>query len=496
MKNKGKFARYGGIIFVILFVAATFVINTGILYPKYETHLDTTGFPVVYSKDNTLYIAPLEKETNSLSDFLTVKENTSPEVSIADSGNAVYFFENYDDETKTGSLFVTYDGREKIPVSGKAFRTICLSTDGKSVLYAENPDLDAEVSKLYMYEKGGEKILISDSAQLYYFFMDADTGNVFYVESGDLYIKDGKNPEKIDSDTDYILCVPDGSSVVYKKKSGELYFWKKSKQPEKLSDSASKVMAQSVHPENFIWYSKSDDTGADLFVYDGAPVKLDENVMNIYECDPARASVLYTKNFNPETFDYDVSLIYKGGKPEKLTSSKDGYVYATSSTDFKKTAYIENDKLYIREHGMLAEEEPVLIAENVETYKMSQNGESIAYVSGDKLYLKYKDKLGEVASEVEEYHFTPDGDTLCYMANYNEAKRSGNLYIRNAQKPQAESLKVDSDVMRTYYARNGRNIIYIRKYNNETGEGELCVFRKGEIHTIDSGNVKILCEKY
>lgn len=500
MKKKGNFARYGGMLFFIIFVAGMFIINTGILYPKYETDIDTKNFPIVYSKNNTLLVAPLDKKTNCISDFLTVNETVMPIVEIADSGSAVYFFENYDDVTKSGSLFVTYDGKEKIPVSSKAYKNIYVSSDGKTVLYAENPNTETMSAKLFTFKKGEKKTVISEKADINNIYMDKKTGHVFYMDAmrdaHDLYMTNGKSTEKIDSDIKSVMGVPDGSSVIYKKNSNEVYYWQKSKQPNKISDTAANLIIGTVNPKSFIWYGESDNSSADMYVYDNQPIKLDEKVMSIYKSDAKRANVLYSKNFNPENFSYDIAMIYKGGEPEKIMSVASGTPNAAVSENFSKTAYIENSKLYIKEKGLFAEEEPILIADNVKSFKINKKGNAVAYVSGNMMYLRYKNNTVEVSSGVEDYHFTNDGNTLCYIANYNESKSSGNLYTKNVKKLNKDSLKIDSDVMRTYHARGGKHIVYIRNYNNETGEGELCVFRNGKITPVDSGKITILCEKY
>lgn len=500
MKKKGKFARYSGMLFFIIFVAGMFVINTGILYPKYDVSVDTRNFPVVYSKNNTLLVAPLDKKTNSISDFLTVNEASMPIVEIADSGSAVYFFENYDDATKTGSLFVTYDGKEKIPVSSKVYKNIYVSLDGKTVLYAENPNMETMSAKLYTFKKGEKKTIISEKADINSICMDKKTGHVFYTDvvknAHDLYMSNGKNTEKIDSDIKSILGVPDGSSVIYKKSNNEVYYWQKSKQPNKISDSAVNMILSRVNPKSFMWYGESDNSSANMYVYDKQSMKLDEKVMSIYKCDPKRANVLYSKNFNPENFSYDVAMIYKGGSSEKIISVASGAANVAVSDNFAKTAYIENNNLYIKEKGFFAEEEPILIAENVKSFKMNKAGTAIAYISENMMYLRYKNKVSEVSVGVADYNFTDDGKTLSYIANYNEAKNSGNLYTKTVNKPNKDSVKIDSDVMRTYYARGGKNIVYIKNYNNETGDGELCIFRNGKTSTIDSGKIRVLCEKY
>lgn len=502
MNKKSKFARYGGIIFVLIFVLVTFAMNMGLFYPKYESVLNTVNFPVVYSKDNTLCIAPLGKKANALSDFLTAGEGVLPVVSIADSGNAVCFFENYDDKTQTGSLFVTYDGKEKIPVSGKAYKTVYMTQDGAMLLYAENADLNTGSGKLVLWKKNGKKEEISTKVKLKGFGMDKEKGHIFYIEyadgsdSGDLYVKKGA-AEKIDSDVFAITHIPDGNSVMYTKHTGEydyaLYYWKTSQEAQKIDDAMLDFKASGISTESFVWCSR----GGELSVYNKGKINaLDTAASNILRSDPTRGSVLYTKNFSPETYEYDVNLIYKGGETEKVASSEGNMLGVATSVDFKTTAYIENNNLYIKEKGWRAEKEPVLVAENVSSFELSLNGKALAYVSDGVLYLKFGSAVGMVSENVAAYRFTPNGGGLCYLANYNETKRSGNLFIRNAAKPQSESVKIDSDVMYAFHARNEKTVVYIRNYNNETGEGELCVSRNGKVSKIDTGKIKILCEKY
>lgn len=500
MKKKNKFARYGGMLFFIIFVICSFVINTGILLPKYETLIDTKDFPVIYSKDNTLYIAPLTKQSVGISDFLTVNENTKPITEIADSGNAVYFFENYDDATKTGSLFVTYNGKDKLPISSKAYKNIYISADGKTALYAENPDLENMSAKLYTYKKGEKKALVSEKADINSFFMDKKSGHVFYTDfvsgANDLYFKNGKSSEKIDSEVRAVIGVPDGNSVIYTKNSGDVYYWQKSKQPQKISSSASEMIISPIEPQAFLWCTAGDDFASDMYVFDNQPIKLDDNVKSVLQCDPKRANVLYSKNFNPENFTYDVALIYKGGMAEKLTTVSGDSARASASNNFSQIAYIENGNLYIVEKGLFAEDSPILAAENVKSFKLNKSGNATAYISGDTLYLRYRDEVAEISSGVTDYRFTNDGNTLCYIANYNQAKNSGNLYTKNVRKLNKDSEKIDSDVTREFYARGTKSIVYIKNYNNDTGEGELCVFRNGKNKTIDSGKIRVLCEKY
>jgi hypothetical protein len=510
------FKKFGGLIFVLLFVAALFVYNAGILWHSYDVPANRSRYPVVYTKDNTLNVM-LEngKKPNAVSDYLVSDENTTNVRAVmSDSGESLYFHESFNEATNTGSLFASFDGKTKLPVSSNAYSGICLTEDGTYALFLEAAENNG--GNLYLYKKKGEKRKIADGVKDYAFSEDAKY--VGYVEiNGDFYIASfSGDREKIDSGVSKIEAIKSGGSAVYtkQKESGEhsLYCWTKADGALNLAERVTYHVNMNKNSDKLYYVDDADGT---LYEKNGnkKPKKIDTGVAFIMEAygktngitpDMKYGNFLYGKNHSAQDFTYDIYLKRGGKQTEKFASSGDVEEIAASQ-DFSIIAYISeaasgtrSGKLYMRQYGAFKNSEPVQIGENISSFKMIANGRKIAYISDGNLYMyDTKSKRYQmIAENVKDnhYRFTVNGSGLYYISGYTEEKGTGNLYAVKTMQRNPKSVKVDSDVYYAFKPRTEKQVIYMKDYDINTGKGTLVQWKNKKSRELDSGAISVLFE--
>ncbi|MCX7715184.1 MAG: zinc finger Ran-binding domain-containing protein [Clostridia bacterium] len=525
-KRRHLFRKFGGLIAVFAVCLIMFVFNIGTFNPKYEMPIDRSQHPIVYVKNNALGVKPVSKPSSVLSDYLIANESSGqqPKVSLSKNGEGLYFLEGYDDVTRTGSLFASYNGKTKIPISSRAYGNMQVSANGKYVLFMESPILDKNWGTLYIYTKNGKKEKIADNVCLNEFGFSEDNKNIAYIEfsdssgKGDLYYqKINGSREKIDADVSKIIHISSFSSVLYLKSntSGnyDLHYWKRGGTSKEISKNVPENMVYTSSLSDNLFFCSDNTSSSSCTLYSSTKSKVanvvDTAVLTPLYWDANYQNIIYTKNFSVSDFTSDTYLKLKGQNAVKILSATDNSHTSVSCTyDFKTIAYIGDIKnglgnLYIRKFGLFANNEPEMIAQNVSNFEFSKTGKTLVYTAspnGDankNLYLYSNKKTTLIAENIQDknYRLTADAKAVFYIANYNGAKDSGNLFYKNVLKPNSGSIKIDSDVARLFYPRSSNQVIYTKNYSTETGESELYLWKNKKAKLIDSGIIRVLFEE-
>lgn len=526
-KSGRKFKKFGGLIFVAFFVVAVFIWNVGLFSRKYEAPVNRTQYPIIYTKDNTLNVMlDNAKKPNVISDYLLAVEGTAEsQAYLSKNGENLYFLEGFNDQTDTGALFASFDGKTKLPVSSNAYYQTELSDDGVYLLFAEVPDLSADTCDLYLYKKKGEKRKIAENVRKGHYRFSDDAKSIGYIEAnGDFYITplNGER-EKIDSGVTQIQSLHTGDSAAYCKQGDheqyELYAWQKHAGVSKLADNTANGESIDNGSGNLYYIDRTTNT-----LYEKKakkqPKQLDTGALFVmtgyghsWNIDPDMkyGNFLYAKNYSEQDFTYDIYLKRSGKTPEKIASSSE-ITDIASSQDFKYIVYLSEfdsgtrqGKLYLRRYGMFQGGEPELLAENVSSFQMTRTGSAISYISDGKLYLYHtKSKKSAVVSEElnhndyrdNDYYFTANGNALYYIANYTSEKETGNLYMVKTMQKTPKPVKIDSDVSRkNVLPRTERQVLYMKNYDVNTGSGTLMRWNNKKTKEIDHGIIDVMFEE-
>ncbi len=140
----------------------------------------------------------------------------------------------------------------------------------------------------------------------------------------------------------------------------------------------------------------------------------------------------------------------KNYSTSSVGSDISSFIYVSDSSDLiiypDKIDGYENTLFYV--HGLDEKAEPQKLADDVDSYYVSEDEKSIIYMTFDSdLYqtnFEEKDKLG---SDVYDYYVSPDGKTVCWLTSDSD------LYI---QEIGGEKEKVDSDV--DYIVEHSENL--------------------------------------
>lgn len=521
-KNKTDRGKFGGLFAVLILCFATFSFNSGIFARKYEVTPTRIQHPIVYIKDNTLGIKPLNKETTILSDYLLANPATGeqPKVFAAENGESVFFLEGYDTETATGALFASFNGRTKIPVSAKTFSNVKISADGKYALFIDLPEVDKQSGSLYIYKKNSEKEKIADNVSLTEFEFCMDSKSIVYIEQGDLYFqKIGSEREKIDSGVDEIVDTTKSLSVIYSKKIAEnsydLYQWKHNKESVLVGKTVSSDFVYTSKIDDSFFYCTPSDKPSNYELFYKTKNKdselIDTNVLSPIVWDSKYNNVIYMKNFSPDDFTSDTYVKLKGKNAVKLGVSADtSRTTVRTSYDFKHIAYLSDinsvtglGNLYIKESGFFKDKEPVLVAENVYDFDFSKDAKVLVYLdsanSGATFNLHiYKNKTETmIAENIQKGNFklTSNAKAVFYLSNYNAEKDSGNLFCKSITNLKKESIKIDTEVARGFFARSHNQVIYTKNYSSDSGERELYLWKGKKSECVDKGIIRVLFEE-
>lgn len=229
-KKRSGLIAFSGLIALVLIAVGLWVVFTGIFAPKYSMPVDRSKLPISYIKDYKLFQKPISGSATQVSESL-VKDPSSGFSSFGNTvvqskdGKVVYFLENFDQSTFSGTLYVSYDGKTKTKIADNVLQGFAVSENGKTVVYMSNVDINTAMGQLYYYTKGIEPQIVANST-LYQTYMVSQNGKmVAFLENvngesgeGQLYVvKTGSQPTLLDEAVIASFKVSDKGEVLYAK---------------------------------------------------------------------------------------------------------------------------------------------------------------------------------------------------------------------------------------------------------------------------------------
>ncbi len=374
-----------------------------------------------------------------------------------------------------------------------------VSRDGKRVAFKntesslyihdfkERTKIDSEVSSIIGCSENLNKIVYTKN------YIQNCLGDIKF----DLYLYDGKETVRLETDVSY-ANVSNDLSVVYYQKNNDLYSQSGTNSSKIIAEDISQIIA--VYESGEVYYAKNDkqDEGwrvkpMSVYYYDGKksllvaekissalPISPDTPIL-AYSIDAA-----YNANFVPQ--QDDLLSYYIAVKDN--SSSVDGWYDFVTSPDGKSIYYLEkerDDDAFVEqqaEHDLYKIDvlgnkigEPKLYDTDVSLYSGIHIEED-----GTVWYFKdytfgyatlYKDKK-KIESNVDPLStsYCSDSKTLAYYVDQNtdvQGYTSGTLYFSlNGKMP----VKVAEDVYHFQFTPDGQ-MLYLKDRSEQSGEGDL-----------------------
>ncbi len=477
---------------------------------------------ILYKKDNQLCFTYAKKiKPFEVTDELYGGESKSGTPSFVITNNATKIF--YSEEISGGSYDLYYRSLKKAKKEGEKIASDVdsfeVTPNGKTVyfisgssLYSHNlkdkTKIDEDVTRFYMTEDG-KKLL-------YLVKVETTDEDGKTTSSTDLYYKKNakKDGEKLSSAASSVKYTDDFSVIAFLKDGDTLYYSAKGKEAKKVASDVDYYYV--LDNGDFVYEiveektAKYSDIIKDTLKDEERPSSSDDGYANWQAREVIRRRVL--QEDTEEKFEYSISkLCYFDGKKETvLTESLSDIVTGnTEENVFVYTAYESyslptvditkfTDELdinsvyeiedYIQE---LMETDVKLYAaqgkksfellselEKVSDYAINAKADKFYFIEDEDLYeMKLKNgkagKKDKIASDVASVACLPDSDDIIYIADYNEEKSYGDLYMNKK--------KVDTDVYCpygsfSYFDVYEDTILYMVDYNAEKGEGQLKYF--------------------
>lgn len=534
-KKKSKIMAFSGLIALIIICIGLWVAFTGVFAPKYEMPVDRSKFALSYVKDYCLYQKPVSGSAVQLSDKLVSDTesgfaNYSYTVKQSKDGKTVYFLENFDSSTFSGTLYASYNGKDKVKIADNALQGFVISENGKTVMYMSNVDINTAMGQLYYCTKGSEPQLLANSTLYQTFMVSANGKMMAYLENvdsetgmGEYWIaKAGSTPVKIDDTVIGGVKISDKGEVLYVKNLDEmtytcdLYTASLSKSPEFISSGVSEnyVMASSFSKK--VGYVTVDENQIYNFNFKSGnktPDLVLDDIMGFFAVDIENQNFLLAKmaeGADASTASPDMLLKKKGKNAETIASGMLTPQHASASYDFK-TIYYLNDYdqaassgvLHVRKESFFGTAKDEVIAEGVSTFTASKDGSVVIYMTnvdsttGMGTLNAYKNGKTKVLAEgiySQTYKLSENGKTVTYLGDINEESFTGTLYSVKTSGGSAASV-IDSDVYSSFYTRSDKNAIYLKNYNSESDTADLYMWKGGGTpEAVDTGISTVLFE--
>ncbi len=533
-KKKSKIMAFSGLIALIIICIGLWVAFTGIFAPKYVTPVDRSKFALSYVKDFCLYQKPVSGSPVKISDKLVSDTESgfssySYTVKQSKDGKVVYFLENFDPSTFSGTLYACYNGKDKVKIADNALQGFVISENGKTVMYMSNVDINTAIGQLYYCTEGLQPQQLANST-LYQTFMVSENGkSMAYLENvnsedstGEYYVaKTGGAPVKVDDAVISGVKVSNGGEVLYLKNMDketytcDLYKSAPSKTPELISNGVS---------ENYVMASSFSDKvgyvtiGADqVYNFDfkngnkEAETVLDD-IMGFFAVDVENQNYLLAKlpdGADASSASPDMLLKKKGKDAITVASGMLTPQHASASYDFKTIYYLCNydqassaGVLHVRKESLFGVKDEV-IAEGVGAFNATKDGSVVIYITninssaGTGTLNAYKDgSTKQIAEGIysSTYKLSTNGKTVTYLGDIDQESYTGTLYtVQTTGSSQATA--IDSGVYSSFYTRSDKNAIYFKNFNSDADTGDLYMWKgSGTPEAVDTGVSSVLFE--
>ncbi len=528
-KKRPFFFAFSGIIALAAICLGMWLLFTGIFAPKYELPVDRSKFDLLYIKDDMLYAKPISKAVRQLSDAMSASSeypvmSDSGTIVQSKDGKTTYFLENYDSETMQGSLFVSYNNKDKVHIADGVIQGFTVSPDGKSVLYLTNADLEQGSGTLNFYKKGGQvQVLAEKSAYNVYLFAD-DSKAVGYIDnydnasySGELYYMpvDGQ-AVKVDDGVVILKKLSSKREIIYLKDMNmqdytcDLYCWSSVGGSELIvEDINQNYMNVSPFSAKTIYLKTPDNITLDFVTkVPNKPAQIImSGLMGFFSYDIENGNYLLAKAPEDDSRTPDMYLNKKGREPVKIAEKFVAQQHGKASLDYSRVVYLNEydqatnrGKLHVRTNwfGLIKDR---VIAENVFVFALTPDAKTIAYLAdtdekgAGSLYVYRGGKSQHIADGLmyQDFILSQNGKAIFYMTDIDAQTNTGNLYMIRTYG--GGPMQIDSGVYSDFYSRSDKNIIYMKNYDSETQKSDLYMWKGfGDPEQLDTGVGALLFE--
>lgn len=448
----------------------------------------TASYP--YAKDNALFVVydgenlAVSKtviDENYIRKLSEMEEPKTVETVIqeenliycSEDGETVFFFENYNPETKSGRLRMMKDGdiEEIITVSEATHNSIAITEDGSRVLFLYAPDENGIGTLCFWEEDMAEpfKIATDIDGGTYSFSQDGDWA-VFlqnYIrseKSGDMYAQNvddtAEEKQKIDSDVCMIFgSDSDGEHHIYGKEfdpadgSFDVYAVDCDGQSKRLGEKTTRDPIIQKEENNVLIYGVDDDgidTTFNLYIVEvdsGQKTKIDSEVYSVFKISEDEETIVYNKMFNDSVCDFYAYT--EGAMP--LTVAKNVIVDPETVGDNSQIAISDSC-------------ERVLYISDFDPLKGGGTLHLCVYDSGEI------DSESKIADDVHSCFFMED-ELFVFTKNYSASKNFFDVYLLD----DGEEILLKEEVYPEMFGvdKIGNNIYYISNFNVEGIFGNL-----------------------
>lgn len=533
---------------------------------SYFTHKEPE-FPTVYTKGNSLYSYYGGKEIEVSSSFISMEydpsseENTKSQndktstfkdpkidnskasalsekelVVISDDGASMFFFENVNMNTRTGSLMYYENGKKKskVEVAQNVYYDVEVSSNGKSIMFVKNAGSDGSHGEL-CYWTTGMKVpttvdtdvfaenfkLAQDSMSATYiknFNPIVHTGDLFYIS----FEENAEATKRVDEKVAFVFGTTAKGKIYFygknydtKKGTYDLYIQSSTEGPKVIAEKgllapviSRKIESAYVYSD----YNKSLQTLSYLDLSTGANTKLSDEVTEIIKVRNDDCAVIYSKLYDENKEDY-YFVNATTPNPQKVASAinskatEDNISIFDASSDFTRIAYIGGYDMNSMKGALYTltvindyAGSEVRISDDAFSCDVSSDGSVIRFASG---YNKDNNTVNLVsysnantlalASEVGvgAYTFDKTGQYAIYAKDIDATTSTGKI---NSVSKKAKIKNLDEDVS-AYGLKKDGTVLLLKK----SGEGDsvsttLCKteLKGGKVKQFAEGVKKVL----
>lgn len=497
-------------------------------------------YPLVYLKDNEVFLKDGEADKRNISPSLSqavadIWRSDAKQLSaLSRDGTALYYLDGYDPDLRQGVLYVKQRDAERAKIADGVFEYFVVSQDGGRVLYLAGYDSATQTGELYLYTRkdGSARKLAASVAPGFYCFspngeraayakqtsleqheadiyldsggeqpelideraymplMVTDKGAVYYAQNPELekkqtfslYLKDGrKDRERLANDVRYIWTNPAGSELLflanYTGEAGDLYYQKAGQDREKV-----------------------DGSVTDLFFGQGAVLTRANRLIPVGVADRENLSdaIAYWKK---DASGVSLAARYKGGEVLTVVQAPSTPV-CLASRDLSRFFYVRDGVLatrgYERKEAALTEE--AVLTQAVVSVGVSQDGKTVYALKGEAASsaLVRIDADGQeqtLAEGVHAFQVSASGRSVLYLANFDSAARSGELYLNTLDRPQVRIAGSVAEYIVQQDPSNGemKRVYFLSDYDAAKQVGLLYLYDGGELPVkLDSDVQKVL----
>lgn len=400
--------------------------------------------------DSGTYTLYYQDMTNTKKDPVKLDTGVTPNYTINEKANLVTYI-------KDGTLY-QHDLKEKAKIDGDVAE-FYVSGDGKQIAYLADKDEDDNYT-LFRATGSKEPVKVTSDVSSFYGITE-DGKTVLFRKDGGLYLQvNGKDAEKIDSDSRIVGTYYD---------NGSFYYMKEEEAEIKLSD----LITDDKKDDSTYDYLRDYLAGEDatttnytntLYFYNGKKaVAVAEYVMTYEDYALDTPVIAYTALENGEYPKVSIADYYENGYDAFEEAWKDAVEYCIAVENTTNAMTLTDvDDLYLTNDGKTA-----YVLSDVD----EEDDTGILYrvdISGKKL--KAAKKIDEDVSD--SGHTVVGGSHYVYFKDVKNGK--GELYL--------DGKKVDDDV-RTRgirYHVNTKKLIYFTDWNSDKELGTLKLYKGGK----------------